>query len=160
MDSTRFKHNFFKNRTLENKVAYNQEINFCLSLARITKSDYCNSLDQKQLATDIFWNAIKSFFSDREHEDRESRKMRLQTVMRKYLLLSTSIFQALRLISIFHSKKTHLPILKILKNHLIYRERSTNIIPLFQQLQVSSLETSFLLKLFQKLALKRKFYDE
>ena len=66
MTRSRLRNKFLRNRTPENRIAYNQQRNFCVSLVRETKREYFNSLNEK-LVTDnkLFWNTIKSFFSDK-----------------------------------------------------------------------------------------------
>ena len=66
MNRSRLRNNFLRNRTPENRIAYNQQRNFCVSLIRETKREYFNSLNEK-LVTDnkLFWNTIKPFFSDK-----------------------------------------------------------------------------------------------
>ena len=66
MTRTRLRNKFLRNRTPENRTAYNQQRNFCVSLIRETKREYFNSLNKK-LVTDnkLFWNTIKPFFSNK-----------------------------------------------------------------------------------------------
>ena len=66
MTRSRLRNKFLCNRTAKNRIAYNQQRNFCVSLVRETKREYFNSLNEK-LVTDnkLFWNTIKSFFSDK-----------------------------------------------------------------------------------------------
>ena len=66
MTGTRLRNKFLRNRTPENRIAYNQQRNFCVSLIRETKREYFNSLNEK-LVTDnkLFWNTIEPFFSDK-----------------------------------------------------------------------------------------------
>ena len=66
MTRSRLRNKFLRNRTPENRIAYNQQQNFCVSLIRETKREYFNSLNGK-LVTDnkLFWNTIKPFFSDK-----------------------------------------------------------------------------------------------
>ena len=66
MTRSRLRNKFLRKRTPENKIAYNQQRNFCVSLIRETKREYFNSLNEK-LVTDnkLFWNTIKPFFSDK-----------------------------------------------------------------------------------------------
>ena len=66
MTRSRLRNTFLRNRTPENRIAYNQQRNFCVSLIRETKREYFNSLNEK-LITDnkLFWNTIKPFFPDK-----------------------------------------------------------------------------------------------
>ena len=64
MDRAIFRNKFFKNITLENKLAYNKQRNFSLSLVRNAKMDYCNNRNPKTVIDNkFFWNMIKPFFS-------------------------------------------------------------------------------------------------
>ena len=64
MDRAIFRNKFFKNITLENKLAYNKQRNFFLSLVRNAKMDYCNNRNPKTVIDNkFFWNMIKPFFS-------------------------------------------------------------------------------------------------
>ena len=66
MTRSRLRNKFLRNRTPENRIAHNQQQNFCVSIIRETKREYFNSLNEK-LVTDnkLFWNTIKPFFSDK-----------------------------------------------------------------------------------------------
>ena len=53
-------------RSHENRFAYNQQRNFCVSLIRKTKLEYFSNLNQKNFTDNkLFWNTIKPFFSDK-----------------------------------------------------------------------------------------------
>ena len=66
MDRTRLRNTFLKNRTAENKLAYNRQRNYCVSLTRKSKRDYCNNLDNRNVTDNkLFWKTIKPFFSDK-----------------------------------------------------------------------------------------------
>ena len=66
MDRTRLRNKFLKNRTAENKLAYNRQRNYCVSLTRKSKRDYCNNLDNRDVTDNkLFWKTIKPFFSDK-----------------------------------------------------------------------------------------------
>ena len=47
MDCTRLRNEFLRNRTLENKLAYNKQRVFSLSLVRKAKRNYSNNLHHK-----------------------------------------------------------------------------------------------------------------
>ena len=49
MDRTRLRNKFLKNRTAENKLAYNRQRNYCVSLTRKSKRDYYNNLDNRNV---------------------------------------------------------------------------------------------------------------
>ena len=63
MDRAWFRNNFSRIRILENKLNYNNERNFYLSLVRKVKRDYYNNVDQKTITdSKLFLNTIKLFF--------------------------------------------------------------------------------------------------
>ena len=47
MDRTRLRNKFLKNRSAENKLAYNRHRNNCVSLTRKSKRDYNNNVDNR-----------------------------------------------------------------------------------------------------------------
>ena len=47
MDCTRLRNEFLKNQSPENRFAYNQQRNFCVSLIRRANLEYFNNLNQK-----------------------------------------------------------------------------------------------------------------
>ena len=57
---------FLKNRSAENKLAYNHQRNYCVPLPRKSKRDYNKNLDNRN-ATDkkLFWKTVKLFFFDK-----------------------------------------------------------------------------------------------
>ena len=66
INGTRLRNTFLKNRTAENKLAYNRQRNYCVSLTRKSKRDYCNNLDNRNVTDNkLFWKTIKPFFSDK-----------------------------------------------------------------------------------------------
>ena len=66
MTRTRLSNTFLRNRAPENRIAYNQQRNFCVSLIRETKREYFNSLNEKLVTENkLFWNTIKPFFSNK-----------------------------------------------------------------------------------------------
>ena len=58
---------FLKNRSAENKLAYNHQRNYCVPLTRKSKRDYNRNLDNRN-ATDkkLFWKTVKLFFFDKD----------------------------------------------------------------------------------------------
>ena len=65
-DRVRRRSKFLKNRSPENRFAYNQARNFCVSLIRKTIQQYCNNLHQKNFTgSKLFWNTRKLFVSDK-----------------------------------------------------------------------------------------------
>ena len=66
MKRTRFRNQFLKKRTDENKSRYTKQRNFCVSLLRKTKTQYYRNLEEKN-GTDnkAFWKTVKSFLSNK-----------------------------------------------------------------------------------------------
>ena len=55
-----------KNPTENNKIFYNQQRNFCVSLLKKEKRKYYNNLDPKIFKDNkAFWQRVKSIFSDK-----------------------------------------------------------------------------------------------
>ena len=62
MDGTRLRKKFLKSRSTESKLAYNKQMNYCVSLIRQTKRDYYNNLDHKNIIDNkSFWKYVKPF---------------------------------------------------------------------------------------------------
>ena len=56
MDRTRLRNKFLKIRSIECKLAYNKQRNYCVSLIRHTKREYYNNLDHKYVIDNkTFW---------------------------------------------------------------------------------------------------------
>ena len=49
MDRTRLRHKFLRNRSIEDRNAYNKQRNYCVSLIRKIKEDYYNNLDYRKI---------------------------------------------------------------------------------------------------------------
>ena len=63
---TRLRKKFLKNRTESNRVPYNKERNFCVSLLRKAKKDYYGNLNEKDVIDNKkFWKTVKPLFSDK-----------------------------------------------------------------------------------------------
>ena len=63
---SRLRNKFLRNKTQENRIAYNQQRNFCVSLIHKAKVEYFNNLNEKQVTDNkLFWSTIKPFFSDK-----------------------------------------------------------------------------------------------
>ena len=63
---TRLRNKFLKNRTESNRVSYNKQRNFCVSLLRKTKKDYYGNLNEKDVIDNKkFWKTVKPLFSDK-----------------------------------------------------------------------------------------------
>ena len=66
MKKTRFRNQFLKNRTDENKRRCTKQRNYCVSLLRKTKTQYYSNLDEKNVTDNkAFWKTIKPFLSDK-----------------------------------------------------------------------------------------------
>ena len=66
MNRTRLRNKFLRSRSTEDRSAYNQQRNFCLSLVRKAKKDYYNNLDHKKVTDNKpFWRTVKPLFSDK-----------------------------------------------------------------------------------------------
>ena len=66
MTRTRLLNKFRREKTKENKDAYNKQRNYCVSLLRKTKRDFYNSLDVKKVTDNKqFWKTVKPFFSNK-----------------------------------------------------------------------------------------------
>ena len=66
MNRTRLRNKFLRTRSAEDRFAYNQQRNFCLSLIRKAKKDYYNNLDHKKVTDNkSFWKTVKPLFSDK-----------------------------------------------------------------------------------------------
>ena len=67
MYRSRLKNNFNKNPTHENKVLYNKQRNFCVSLVKKEKQNYYNNLDVTIFDSNRkIWKRIKPLFSDKQ----------------------------------------------------------------------------------------------
>ena len=66
MDRTRVRNKFLKTRSAVNKLAYNRQRNYCVSLTCKLKRHYCNNLDNRNVTDNkLFWRTVKPFFSDK-----------------------------------------------------------------------------------------------
>ena len=55
MNCTRLSNKFLKNRSAENKLDYNRQRNYCVSLTRKSKRDYYNNLDNRNVTDKFFF---------------------------------------------------------------------------------------------------------
>ena len=62
---SRLRNRFLKNKSLENRMLYKQQRNYCVSLLKKTKSRYANLKERKILDNKQFWKVAKSLFSDK-----------------------------------------------------------------------------------------------
>ena len=66
MDRTKLRDKFLKGRSAENKLAYNCQRNYRVSLTRKSKRNYSNNLDIRNVTDNkLFWKTDKPFFSDK-----------------------------------------------------------------------------------------------
>ena len=66
MDRTRLRNKLLKNRSAENKLAYNRQRTYCVSLTRKSKRDYYNNLDNRNVTDNkLFWQTVTPFFCDK-----------------------------------------------------------------------------------------------
>ena len=66
MQRTRFRNKFLKNPTDLNKVLYNKQRNYCVSLLRKEKKEYFAKLNEKEITGNRkFWHTVKPFLSDK-----------------------------------------------------------------------------------------------
>ena len=63
---TGLRNKFLKNRTESNRVSYDKQRNFCVSLLRKAKKDYYGNLNEKDaIYNKNFWKTVKPLFSDK-----------------------------------------------------------------------------------------------
>ena len=66
MKRARFRNQFLKHRTDENKRWYKKQRNYCVSLLRKTKTQHYSNLDEKNVTDNkAFWKTVKPFLSDK-----------------------------------------------------------------------------------------------
>ena len=66
MQRTRFRNKFLKNPTDQNKLIYNKQRNFCVSLLRKEKKEYFAKLNEKDITDKRkFWLIVKPVLSDK-----------------------------------------------------------------------------------------------
>ena len=66
MDRTRLRNKFLNNRSAENKLAYNRQRNYCVSLTPKSKRDYYNNFDNRNVTDNkLFWKTFEPLFSDK-----------------------------------------------------------------------------------------------
>ena len=67
MKRTRLRNRFLKDMSDSNRVAYNTQRNYCVSLIRKAKKSYYSNLDHKKIVDNkTFWKTIKPFFTDKD----------------------------------------------------------------------------------------------
>ena len=65
MRRSKLKNKFNKNPTEQNKISYNQQRNYCVSLLRKEKRKYYNKLDPKIFKDNkTFWRSVKPLFAN------------------------------------------------------------------------------------------------
>ena len=66
MERTRLRNKFLKNPTIENKLAYTKQRNFCVSLLRKVKREYFANINEKNIIDNRkFWQTVKPFLSEK-----------------------------------------------------------------------------------------------
>ena len=66
MKRSRLRNNFLRNRTEENKILYNRQRNYCVSLLRKSKRGYYENLNIKNVTDNkLFWKSVKPLLSDK-----------------------------------------------------------------------------------------------
>ena len=66
MPRTRFRNKFLKNPNDQNKLLYNKQRNYCVSLLRKEKKETFARLNEKDITDNRkFWHAVKPFLSDK-----------------------------------------------------------------------------------------------
>ena len=64
MTRSRLRNNFLKDKTMENKVAYNRQRNYCVNLVRKEKKSYYGNLDTNKITDNkTFWKTVQPLFS-------------------------------------------------------------------------------------------------
>ena len=66
MKRTKLRNRFLKDMSESNRVAYNTQRNYCVSLVRKAKKSYSTNLDHEKIVDNkIFWKTIKPYFTDK-----------------------------------------------------------------------------------------------
>ena len=66
MQRTRFRNKFLKNHNDQNKLLYNKQRKYCVSLLRKEKKEYFARLNEKDITDNRkFWHTVKPFLSDK-----------------------------------------------------------------------------------------------
>ena len=66
MQRSRLRNKFLKNPSEENKLIYNKQRNFCISLLRKEKKEYFAKINEKDISDNRkFWQTVKPFISDK-----------------------------------------------------------------------------------------------
>ena len=66
MKRSRLRNNFLRNRTEENKILYNRQRNYCVSLLRKSKRGYYENLNIETVTDNkLFWKSVKPLLSDK-----------------------------------------------------------------------------------------------
>ena len=88
---------FLKNRTAEDKLTYNHQRNYCVSLTYRSKSDYYNNLDNRNVTDNkLFWKSVEPFFSDKGPMRHRSYLLKMTTslaTIKKFLRFSTIFYR-------------------------------------------------------------------
>ena len=104
MQRTRFRNKFFKNPTEENKLHYNKQRNFCVSLLRKEKKEYFAKINEKDMTHKMkFWQTVKPFLSYKvkskepnilvENDKKSLIKLKLQKLSMNFSEILTKILK-------------------------------------------------------------------
>ena len=70
MARSRLLNKYRRDKTESNKLAYNKQRNYCVSLIRKQKKSYYNNLNVKNITDNaLFWKTVKPCFSDKSTKD-------------------------------------------------------------------------------------------
>ena len=71
MKQTQLRNIYLKLRTIESKLAYTKQRNYCVTLIRKGKKEYYGNLDVKAITDNKkFWKTVKPLFSDKSKSKR------------------------------------------------------------------------------------------
>ena len=73
MHRIRLRNNFLRKRSNENKRKYSKQRNYCVSLLKKSKKNYCNNLNEKKITDNkTFWKTVKPFLLDKTPSDEKN----------------------------------------------------------------------------------------
>ena len=66
MQTAKLRNKFLKDPSAENKLSYNKQTNWCVSLLRNEKKKYFANLNEKDITDNKkFWQTVKPFLSEK-----------------------------------------------------------------------------------------------
>ena len=106
MHRARLRNNFLRNRSDENKRKYSKQRNYCVSLLRKTKKNYCSNLIENKITYNkTFCKIVKPFLSDKTPSNEKitltEKDKIIKTDIEKANVLNTFSFLPSLVISIF-----------------------------------------------------------